>query len=46
LTSGRFHRATGFDIPIPMLGREDYYLPNPPRIEEGSKDVLDIEGGV
>jgi pyruvate dehydrogenase E1 component beta subunit len=39
-------RVTGFDVPIPMLGMEDYYLPNPPRIEEGIKDVLDGEGGV
>ena len=39
-------RITGFDVPIPMLGMEDYYLPNPPRIEEGIKDVLDGEGGV
>lgn len=40
------HRVTGFDVPIPMLGREDYYLPNPPRIEEGIKDALDVNGGV
>lgn len=40
------HRVTGFDVPIPMLGREDYYLPNPPRIEEGIKDALDVKGGV
>jgi len=39
-------RITGFDTPIPMLGMEDYYLPNPPRIEEGIKRVLDVEGGV
>jgi pyruvate dehydrogenase E1 component beta subunit len=39
-------RVTGFDVPIPMLGREDYYLPNPPRIEEGIKAALDVEGGV
>lgn len=40
------HRVTGFDVPIPMLGMEDYYLPNPPRIEEGIKRSLDIEGGI
>ncbi|USZ73633.1 alpha-ketoacid dehydrogenase subunit beta [Natronosalvus halobius] len=40
------HRVTGFDVPIPMLGMEDYYLPNPPRIEEGIKRALDLEGGV
>ncbi len=39
------HRITGFDVPIPMLGMEDYYLPHPPRIEEGIKDVLDLKGG-
>lgn len=37
------HRITGFDIPIPMLGMEDYYLPNPPRIEEGIKKTLAVE---
>jgi pyruvate dehydrogenase E1 component beta subunit len=40
------HRITGFDVPIPMLAMEDYYLPNPPRIEEGIKRALDGEGGV
>jgi pyruvate dehydrogenase E1 component beta subunit len=39
-------RITGFDVPIPMLGTEDYYLPTPPRIEEGIKKSLHIEGGV
>lgn len=34
-------RVTGFDVPIPMLGMEDYYLPNPPRIEEGIHRALD-----
>ncbi|MFB6304614.1 MAG: alpha-ketoacid dehydrogenase subunit beta, partial [Haloferacaceae archaeon] len=34
-------RVTGFDTPIPMLAREDYYLPNPPRVEEGVKRVLE-----
>lgn len=29
-----------------MLGTEDDYLPNPPRIEEGIKDVLDDRGGM
>ncbi|WP_254864704.1 alpha-ketoacid dehydrogenase subunit beta [Halovivax gelatinilyticus] len=38
-------RVTGFDVPIPMLGMEDYYLPNPPRIEEGLKAVLDGGAG-
>lgn len=40
------HRVTGFDIPIPMLGMEDYYLPNPPRIAVGIERTLDAEGGV
>ena len=39
-------RVTGFDVPIPMLGMEDYYLPNPPRIEAGIERVLDGEGGI
>lgn len=39
-------RITGFDVPIPMLAMEDFYLPNPPRIEEGIKDALDGKGGV
>jgi pyruvate dehydrogenase E1 component beta subunit len=33
-------RVTGFDVPIPMLAREDYYLPNPPRIEEKILDAM------
>lgn len=39
-------RVTGFDVPIPMLGMEDYYLPNPPRVEEGIKRAIAVEGGV
>jgi pyruvate dehydrogenase E1 component beta subunit len=27
-------RVTGFDTPVPLLSMEDYYLPQPPRIEE------------
>ncbi|MFB6156705.1 MAG: alpha-ketoacid dehydrogenase subunit beta [Haloferacaceae archaeon] len=34
-------RVTGFDTPIPMLAREDFYLPNPPRVEETVKRVLE-----
>ena len=34
-------RVTGFDTPMPMLAREDYYLPNPPRIERAVESVLD-----
>jgi len=40
------HRVTGFDVPIPMLGMEDYYLPSPPRIAAGIERALDGEGGV
>lgn len=35
-------RVTGFDTPMPMLGLEDYYLPNPPRIEEAVKSVVEF----
>jgi pyruvate dehydrogenase E1 component beta subunit len=35
-------RVTGFDTPIPMLAREDFSLPNPPRIEEGVKRVVEF----
>ncbi len=35
-------RVTGFDTPMPLLAREDYYLPNPPRIEEAVKTVVDF----
>lgn len=35
-------RVTGFDVPIPMLAKEDYYLPNPPRIEAGIEEVLEF----
>jgi len=33
-------RVTGYDTPMPMLAREDYYLPNPPRIERAVESVL------
>ena len=33
-------RVTGLDVPVPLLSMEDYYLPNPPRIEEGIQRVL------
>jgi len=33
-------RVTGFDTPMPMLAMEDYYLPNPPRIERAIESVL------
>lgn len=28
------NRVTGFDTPVPLLSMEDYYLPQPPQIEE------------
>ena len=34
-------RVTGFDTPMPMLAMEDYYLPNPPRIEEAVRSVVE-----
>ena len=34
-------RVTGYDTPMPMLAREDYYLPNPPRIERAVESVLE-----
>lgn len=33
-------RVTGFDVPVPLLSMEDYYLPNPPRIAAGIERVL------
>lgn len=35
-------RITGFDIPVPLLSMEDYYIPNPPRIAAGIDRVLDF----
>lgn len=35
-------RVTGFDTPMPMLALEDYYLPNPPRIEEAVTSVVEF----
>ncbi|WP_435183590.1 alpha-ketoacid dehydrogenase subunit beta [Halobellus sp. EA9] len=32
---------TGYDIPVPLLSMEDYYIPHPPRIAAGIEDVLD-----
>ena len=33
-------RVTGFDVPVPLLSMEDYYLPNPVRIAAGIERVL------
>ncbi len=34
-------RITGFDVPVPLLSMEDYYLPHPPRIAAGIERVLE-----
>ncbi len=34
-------RVTGYDIPVPLLSMEDYYLPHPPRIAAGIERVLE-----
>ena len=33
-------RVTGFDTPFPLYALEDYYLPEPARIEDGIRDVV------
>lgn len=33
-------RVTGFDVPVPLLAMEDYYLPNPPRVAAGIERAL------
>jgi pyruvate dehydrogenase E1 component beta subunit len=33
-------RVAGFDVPVPLLAMEDYYLPHPPRIEAAIERVL------
>ena len=35
-------RVTGFDVPVPMLAMEDYYLPNPPRVAAGIERALSV----
>lgn len=35
-------RVTGFDIPVPLLKSEHYYLPNPKRIVMAVKKVMDF----
>ncbi|WP_336023242.1 alpha-ketoacid dehydrogenase subunit beta [Halobellus salinisoli] len=34
-------RVTGFDIPVPLLSMEDYYIPHPPRIAEAIERVAE-----
>ncbi|SEH17349.1 pyruvate dehydrogenase E1 component beta subunit [Natronorubrum sediminis] len=33
-------RVTGFDTPFPLYALEDYYLPEPARIEDGIRDAV------
>jgi pyruvate dehydrogenase E1 component beta subunit len=35
-------RITGFDVPFPLYALEDYYLPEPARIEEGIRDAVEF----
>ena len=34
-------RVTGFDVPVPLLSMEEYYLPNPPRIAAAVERVAE-----
>ncbi|ELZ21555.1 transketolase [Haloterrigena salina JCM 13891] len=35
-------RITGFDTPFPLYALEDYYLPEPARIEDGIRDAAEF----
>jgi len=35
-------RVTGFDVPYPLYALEDYYLPEPERIEDGIRNADDF----
>ena len=35
-------RVTGFDVPYPLYALEDYYLPEPARIEDGIRDAVEF----
>ncbi|WP_226483062.1 alpha-ketoacid dehydrogenase subunit beta [Natrinema amylolyticum] len=35
-------RITGFDTPFPLYALEDYYLPEPARIEDGVRDAVEF----
>jgi pyruvate dehydrogenase E1 component beta subunit len=35
-------RITGFDVPFPLAALEDYYLPEPERVESGIRDAVDF----
>ena len=35
-------RVTGFDVPYPLYALEDYYLPEPARIEDGIRETVEF----
>ncbi|NIB98294.1 alpha-ketoacid dehydrogenase subunit beta [Halobacterium sp. R2-5] len=35
-------RVTGFDVPFPLAALEDYYLPEPERIEDGIREAVEF----
>ena len=35
-------RVTGFDVPYPLYALEDYYLPEPERIEDGIRNAVEF----
>jgi len=35
-------RITGFDVPFPLYALEDYYLPEPARIEDGIRETMEF----
>ncbi|SFR64011.1 pyruvate dehydrogenase E1 component beta subunit [Halogeometricum limi] len=35
-------RVTGFDVPVPLLAMEDYYIPHPPRIAAAIEETVDF----
>ena len=35
-------RITGFDVPFPLAALEDYYLPEPERIESGIRETVEF----
>ncbi|TYL36304.1 alpha-ketoacid dehydrogenase subunit beta [Natronococcus pandeyae] len=35
-------RVTGYDVPVPMFAREDAYLPDAERIEDGIRNALEF----
>lgn len=35
-------RIAGFDVPFPLYALEDYYLPEPTRIEEGIREAVEF----